>query len=535
MLHIEEFSKISGYKMNIEKTEIMTINKNNKNVPETLKGFNWQSKSIKYLGCYISADKKQLFKDNFLPLIDNLKQDFQKWADLPINLMGRINLFRMIWLPKFLYIFSTIPINPPKYFFTKAYSLITSFIWANKAPRLSRKLLHYPKSEGGLNLPNLEFYHLASQSYYFYHIIRNSKEEQWINIENSQTHPQNLFLYLFSKHNIKHNNFIINGMVRSWNKMKTIIKQPITIPRNTNIWNNLWITIQQKTLSWDTWKNKGIHQIDDLLKDDQILSFTDLRDKFKLTDKETFRYIQLKNWLIQNFELKEFQHKNDVVTIISESKTNSHLTKQIYKALVKSTISDSLLQNVYSKWNYDLNITDAGKKWKKNLSLTHEITTNENLRLIQYKLMSRTYYTRDKIYKFDNKLSDICLKCQSQRDSLIHSFWECCQVNKVWKDLEKWLSNVHDAPICLTPQICLFQDTGQIKYPTGWMILFSALVLKKVILKNWKDTTTLTLDNWKSLMKYYLNIEKALAEENNKIIQFNDIWSKIILALHSAT
>lgn len=92
-------------------------------------------KKMKYLGIYISDDKTQLYKDNFLPLVKEFKKDVRKWQDLKINLIGRINLFKMMWLPKFLFKFQTIPIMPPKTFFKEVNSIISSFIWSNKASR----------------------------------------------------------------------------------------------------------------------------------------------------------------------------------------------------------------------------------------------------------------------------------------------------------------------------------------------------------------------------------------------------------------
>ena len=88
---IDEFSKISGYKMNIEKTELMQINKG-ACIPEDLKNLQWKKK-LKYLGCIISPEKTQLYKDNFISLINELKISIKKWSDLPINIIGRINLF----------------------------------------------------------------------------------------------------------------------------------------------------------------------------------------------------------------------------------------------------------------------------------------------------------------------------------------------------------------------------------------------------------------------------------------------------------
>lgn len=97
---LTSFSTLSGYKINIKKTELLVINKSINNL-ENCEQFKVQTRNIKYLGCYISTDKSQLYRDNFLPLIKELKKDIEKWSYLKINIIGRINLFKMMWLPRF--------------------------------------------------------------------------------------------------------------------------------------------------------------------------------------------------------------------------------------------------------------------------------------------------------------------------------------------------------------------------------------------------------------------------------------------------
>lgn len=122
-----EFSRLSDCKMNVEITELMVIDKSINNL-ETFKQFKVQTKSIKYLSCYISSDKLELYKENCLPLIKDFKQDTGRWSDLKINLIDRINIFMITWLPKYLYIFLNILITPPKAFFKEVNSLLSSFI-----------------------------------------------------------------------------------------------------------------------------------------------------------------------------------------------------------------------------------------------------------------------------------------------------------------------------------------------------------------------------------------------------------------------
>ena len=70
--------------------------------------------------------------------------------------------------------------------------------------------------------------------------------------------------------------------------------------------------------------------------------------------------------------------------------------------------NEHLLEKNYDKWNADLEKEDAGRRWKECVQVTKNVTTNENLRLIQYKLMTRVYFSRDKIHKFYETSSDKC-------------------------------------------------------------------------------------------------------------------------------
>lgn len=183
--------------MNEEKTELMVINKTT-NVLGNFKQFKIKTQSIKYLGCNISAHKSQLYKDNYLPLIKNVKLDVERWSDIKVNLMGRINLVVAkisLYLSDYLYYPTQI------FFFKEVNSVISSFIWSNRAHRLKMKLLHYSRQEGGLNLPNLELYYNAAQMFDIDQIINNKNEAPWIDIENAQLQRNSLLLALFSKKN----------------------------------------------------------------------------------------------------------------------------------------------------------------------------------------------------------------------------------------------------------------------------------------------------------------------------------------------
>ena len=164
---------------------------------------------------------------------------------------------------------------------------------------MSRALFQNVRTEQSLKFPSLELHYYASQMFYIDRIVNNTAEEPWINIESKQLKHHNLFTSLFTKHNIKVSNFIINRILKSWKKILKILGVHFSIPRNTQIWNNPSIKIQNVELNWGTWSTRGIKHLSDITMHNRVQS--ELQNKFTLINQEVFRYLQLKNWITENF------------------------------------------------------------------------------------------------------------------------------------------------------------------------------------------------------------------------------------------
>uniref|UniRef100_A0A803K4F0 Reverse transcriptase domain-containing protein n=1 Tax=Xenopus tropicalis TaxID=8364 RepID=A0A803K4F0_XENTR len=289
---IESFGTFSGLQINWEKSIIFPLDDQVPVMadPEcTLKIAN----TFKYLGITIHKEPAQFFAHNLHPLQNKFEDTLKFWTILPLTLIGRIDICKMIFLPKFLYQFTNTPCHIPKKALLEIDRTQSAFIWGNKSPTLSRSTLNAPQEQLGLASPNYELYYLAAQCAH----IANWKV---FDPENPASILEALyFTSVESLHNALYRSRkdisplppVLDATKKAWDSMAQLIHEIRATSPDTPLWGNL--THFASFLEAGTWAKLGIKRMDHLYSNGELHTLPQLQQITPRPGLSDLRYAQI--------------------------------------------------------------------------------------------------------------------------------------------------------------------------------------------------------------------------------------------------
>ena len=90
-----------------------------------------------------------------------IKDDINRWRDIPCSWVGRINIVKISILPNAIYRFNVIPIKLSIAFFIELEQKVSQFTRKHRRTRLAKAVLK-KKNGAGINLPDFRLYYKAT-------------------------------------------------------------------------------------------------------------------------------------------------------------------------------------------------------------------------------------------------------------------------------------------------------------------------------------------------------------------------------------
>ena len=268
---LKVFFGYSYMNVNYEKSEITWIGswRKREDNPYPFNWINLTKESIMILGIFFSFCDDITNKMNFVRWQENLKNILKLWSSRNLTIYGRIEVCKTLALSKVLYVCNML--DPPLGFIDNIKSIIRSFVWNNRKPKLKYNTIICDYFQGGLKVPDL-YCRIKTQGIMWVKRIITQ-------LQGPATELLNLKLKYLGGLDCIGSNFDIKQIpntipdfyitcLKTWadftaskpDNYKEIIEQPV--------WNNRYKNINDKSIYYEDIRNLGVIYMKDIIKAD---------------------------------------------------------------------------------------------------------------------------------------------------------------------------------------------------------------------------------------------------------------------------
>lgn len=535
---ISDFGRISGYKVNLAKSLIFPMNKQASQMSFDLYPFQVIRDSFTYLGVIVTRLYKDLFNRNFKVLLDRTKMELSRWVTLPLSLAGRVNSVKMTILPRFLFLFQTLPVFIPKAYFKELDQHISTFIWNKTIPRIRKEFLQRHKHQGGLGLPSfINYYWAANVHKIQFWMSPKPAEDQplWALMERSASAPVNLAALIcapapLSKKHLT-TNPIVNATLRIWSQFRLHFKHKTTLPSSPIVGNPLFPPSLLDT-TFLKWSAGGLACVKDFFVDGTFITFQLATQKYSIPNSHFFRYLQVRDYIRKSFSSFPDQPDKDwIEECIQYDPSWRGSVSRLYQMI--QSVNTTTLDHIKEQWQEELGVEILDVNWHYAIERIHSSSICIRHGLMQFKILHRVHLSRARLAKIYPNTDATCLRCHLAPGTLFHMFWSCSKLRTFWCDIFDTYTQVFNRKVDPDPLMGLF---GIIPLGSSFtftasqseIIAFTSLLARRLILLNWKAEAPPSYGRWVVDVMAHLKLERMRTALRGSQRKFWKVWQPFI-------
>ena len=533
MTVLEKYGALSGYKLNVQKTQVLTFNYDPPSSLVEKYQLTWEADHIRYLGVNLPKDISKLSTLNYGPLNNNIKSDIQRWSLIPfLSLNSRVESIRMNVLPRLLYLFQSLPVEIPMKQFMEWDKMISRFLWQSKKPRIRYRTLQLHKDCGGLGLPCLRDYNYAAQLRPLVCWSNPSYSARWKDIESNMTHQIPLAAVMadnrLMNNMIDKNNPWINTTLKTWQKTIQLcdLEHTLKILR----WCAFDTDFSPNSLDsrFKTWIKGGLTTYYTFVNKGTLKSFELLQQEHGLQRQDFYRYLQVRHYFQENIARAIEGQKTGILEVFKGA-NNSSICKKVVSRLYHGLRQASPDNTLYikEKWEKEGGLPISEEDWECLCRLQWGTTCSNTWREYSWKNLSRFFITP--VQQRTQIPSTACWRaCGANEANHFHVFWDCPVLTSYWQEIHSHLEATFKVIIP-----CRFDTLyiGNISFDS-WdyrdkkLLLILLVASKKAISRRWLKQDSPTIGEWLDVVHDIYKMEKLSYSLKIQTDKFSRIWSK---------
>jgi exonuclease III len=270
---LHDFFRVSGLKLNIDKTEAMCIGSLRNVHVDKLYNLKWTKGPIKTLGITLSNNLEEIMQTNFEPRILDVKNVLNIWYSRNLSFKGKTTVLTSLILPKLLYVASILPVHNDTIKLVD--NMILDFFWNKKSHKVNKNVIIQPIEFGGMKVPSFRDMVMANRISWIKRLL-SPANPKWKELFNQEVKPLTINQYLqcsLGKTGHRNlNNPFYQQMSATWNFAKA---KPVTHHDFCEeiIWYNVNIKIEERvkkcsskqSFIWPRYVKAGILKVKHLL------------------------------------------------------------------------------------------------------------------------------------------------------------------------------------------------------------------------------------------------------------------------------